>query len=182
MPSSDPHQQRLEAIVRQHLPCVWRVLRRLGLSEADADDAAQRVLVTVARRLGDIEPGCERAFLSRTATHIALKAHKKRQRRREQPMPDFEELPVPETAPDPENLLQRRRTLSRLDALLEELPLDIRTVFVLFEIEGMSQEEVALALDLPTGTVASKLRRARQRLARLVVTRKIVESASGGTL
>lgn len=175
---SPPSQQRLEAIVREHLPFVWRVLRRLGLSHADADDAAQRVLLTVARRLSDIEPGCERAFLSRTATHIALRAHRSQRRCREEPTAEVEAVDA--IGPDPENLLHRRRTLAHLDALLDELPLEIRTVFVLFEIEGMSQEEVGLALDVPKGTVASRLRRARQQLARLLVSRKIVGQTSGG--
>ncbi len=50
MPRARSQKQRLEAIAREYLPFVWRVLRRLGLAPADADDAAQRVLMTVARR------------------------------------------------------------------------------------------------------------------------------------
>ncbi len=174
--SSD--SQRFEGIVREHLPFVWRVLRRLGLSVGDADDAAQRVLMTVARRIGDIEPGRERAFLSRTATYVALRARRSRQRLRETDGDSLDDQPL--SAPNPEQLLAQRRTLERLDALLEELPMDLRSVFVLFEIEGLAQEEVALALDIPKGTVASRLRRAREQLARLVVCRKVVDYAHGG--
>jgi RNA polymerase sigma-70 factor (ECF subfamily) len=171
-------QRRLEAVAREHLPFVWRVLRRLGLSVADADDVAQQVLLTVARRLDDIEPGCERAFLSRTATYIALKARRSEQRRREEPLLEGDGDVA--ATPNPEELVARRRTLAALDSLLLELPMDLRAVFVLFEIEDMSQDEIALALDIPRGTVGSRLRRARERLARLVVVRRGGVQASGG--
>jgi RNA polymerase sigma-70 factor, ECF subfamily len=49
-----------------------------------------------------------------------------------------------------------------LDALLASLPLDLRTVFVLYELEELTMAEIARALDLPMGTVASRLRRARE--------------------
>ena len=53
-------------------------------------------------------------------------------------------------------------------------------VFVLFEIEGLGQEEIAHALDVPKGTVASRLRRARSRLATMLVSRRLVDRATGG--
>ena len=171
-------EQRLEAVAREHLAFVWRVLRRLGLSTADADDATQKVLLTVARRLDDIEPGRERAFLSRTATYIALKSRRTEERRREDPL--LERDGAEGVTPNPEELVARRRTLATLDSLLLELPMELRTPFVLFEIEGMSQDEIALALDIPRGTVGSRLRRARERLARLVVIRRGKARAGGG--
>ena len=176
--SSRQRDLRLEAVAREHLPFVWRVMRRLGLSVADADDAAQRVLLTVARRLDDIQPGCERAFLSRTATYIALKSQRSEKRRQEEARADVEV--ESDAASNPEDLLARRRTLAQLDALLQELPMDLRNVFVLFEIEGLSQEEITHALDLPKGTVASRLRRARKRLSTMLLSRRLVERVIGG--
>ena len=64
--------------------------------------------------------------------------------------------------------------------MLLELPMQLRTPFVLFEIEGLSQDEIALALDIPRGTVGSRLRRARERLARLLVVRRTGDQATGG--
>ena len=171
-------RQRLEALAREHLPFVWRVLRRLGLSAADADDAAQQVLLTVARRLDDIEPGRERAFLSRTATYVALKVQRTERRRREEPL--LEADGDASATASPEALVDQQRTLAALDAMLLELPMQLRTPFVLFEIEGMSQDEIALALDIPRGTVGSRLRRARERLARLLVVRRTGDRATGG--
>jgi len=55
-----------------------------------------------------------------------------------------------------------RRARALLDALLASMPLDLRTVFVLYELEELTMAEIARALDLPAGTVASRLRRARE--------------------
>ena len=85
-----------------------------------------------------------------------------------------------DASPSPEDLLAARRTLAQLDALLHELPMDLRAVFVLFEIEGLGQDEIAHALDVPKGTVASRLRRARARLAAMLVGRRLVDRAGGG--
>ena len=51
--------------------------------------------------------------------------------------------------------------------MLESLPLDLRTVFVLYELEELTMVDIARALEIPTGTVASRLRRARQAFEKL---------------
>ena len=153
--------------MREYFAFVWRLTRRLGLSPADADDATQQVMIVLTRRLADIQPGSERAFLSRTAVHVALKARRSRERRHEVTEALCDELPCAEC--DLDRLLDQRRARERLDQLLSELPFELRVVLVLFEIEGLSQPEIAAALDIPYGTVASRIRRARKALERLVL-------------
>jgi RNA polymerase sigma-70 factor (ECF subfamily) len=164
--AADP--KRVAAFVREHHGFAWRVLRRFGLAPADADDAAQRVFMIAATRLDDIARGSERAFLFRTAAHVASKAHRARRQRPDRPAPDASESADP--LPPPDALLEQRRARDLLDRILGELPEDLRAVFVLFEIEGLRAPEVAEALEIPLGTVASRLRRARtevsERLAR----------------
>jgi RNA polymerase sigma-70 factor (ECF subfamily) len=164
--AADP--KRIAAFVREHHGFAWRVLRRFGLAPADADDAAQRVFMIASSRLDDIERGSERAFLFRTAAHIASKAHRARRQRPDRLAPDVGEPQDP--APLPDALLEQRRARHLLDCILQELPEDLHAVFVLFEIEGLRAAEVAEALEIPLGTVASRLRRARsevsERLAR----------------
>jgi RNA polymerase sigma-70 factor (ECF subfamily) len=65
--------------------------------------------------------------------------------------------------PDPEALAGQRRACEQLDRVLDALPLELRSVFVLFELEGMTSPEIASVAGLPLGTVASRLRRARER-------------------
>jgi RNA polymerase sigma-70 factor (ECF subfamily) len=151
--------RRLENLVRAYLPFVWRVLRRMGLSEQDADDAVQSVFIAVTSRIDSLVEGSERAFLYRTAANVALRVRRTYRRR-----PDYAPEPLdesPDDMPNPEQLLDERRARQRLDRLLMGLPSDLRAPFVLFEIEGLSQPEIAEALGIPVGTVASRLRRAR---------------------
>jgi RNA polymerase sigma-70 factor (ECF subfamily) len=154
---SDP--SRVHAFVKAHYGFAWRLLRRAGLAPADADDAAQKVFLIAASRLETIASGSERAFLFRTAMHVASKAHRAVRRRPDVPGLDGDE--APDELPLADALLDQSRARALLDRILGELPGDLRAAFVLFEIEGLTTTEVAEALGVPLGTVASRLRRAR---------------------
>lgn len=150
---------RLRALVDAHLTFVWRSLRRFGLSPADADDGAQRVFLVTGRRLEQIVPGKERAFLFGVAYHVARDSKRAASRR-----PDHvvDEMEAPDSAPGPDELTDRKRARDLLDGILEAMPDDVRAVFVLCEIEGMTRDEAADALAAPPGTIASRLRRGRE--------------------
>jgi RNA polymerase sigma-70 factor, ECF subfamily len=160
---------RIEFLVRDNYALVWRLARRWGLSSADADDVAQRTVVIASQRLDEITPGCERAFLCRTALFLASRTRRDLRRRAEERVADWEEQTGPE--PNPEQLLEQRRAREQLDAILDQLPEALRAVFVLFELELLSQVEVADALQLAQGTVASRLRRARELVTELIECR-----------
>ncbi|HKY36611.1 MAG TPA: RNA polymerase sigma factor [Polyangiaceae bacterium] len=153
------HGARVQAFVREHHAFTWRCLRRLGLAPADADDAAQRVFVIATARYAEIAAGSERAFLFRTAAHVAAKARRSAGRRQENLQADSSH--ERDDAPLADELIDQRRARELLDRVLGELPQDLAAVIILFEIEGLTSAEVALALDLRPGTVASRLRRAR---------------------
>jgi RNA polymerase sigma-70 factor (ECF subfamily) len=158
--SAPAREARLRALVDGHFEFVWRSLRRFGLTPADADDAAQRVFVVASRKLGEIEDGRERSFLFGTAYRIVREVRRTRARRPEAPLVDDHEPPDP--APDPEEFADRNRARRLLDDVLNDMPLEARSVFVLFEFEEMSVPEIAALLELPIGTVASRLRRGRE--------------------
>lgn len=165
-PPAQAHEARVEAFVREHHAFAWRCLRRLGLSPADADDAAQRVFVIATTRYDEIAAGAERAFLFRTAAHVAAKARRSLGRRRESLQADSSD--ERDDVPGADELVDQRRARQLLDSVLSELPPDLAAVIILFEIEGLTSAEVALALDLRPGTVASRLRRARAEIERRV--------------
>jgi RNA polymerase sigma-70 factor (ECF subfamily) len=160
---------RLRAMIDEHFDFVWRSLRRLGLAADLADDATQRVFVVASRRLADIEPGCERAFLFRTAVRVACSERRTLARRREVLC---EELEAGESAERPDVLLDQRRARELLEHVLASLPLDLRTVLVLFEFEELSIDEIAATLGIPRGTAASRLRRAREEFSAALARRK----------
>ena len=153
-------RERLTAMFTTHFDFVWRSVRRLGVPDATADDAAQEVFVVASRRLAAIETGKEKAFLFGTAIRVAADARRKRSRRRESDDDTTELTADPGARPD--ELVDRKRARARLDAIVDELPDDARPVFVLYELEGMTMAEIATTLDIPPGTVASRLRRARE--------------------
>jgi RNA polymerase sigma-70 factor (ECF subfamily) len=151
---------RLHAMFEREFAFVWRMLRRLGVAQASIDDCAQQVFVVATRKVDTIAPDRERAFLLGVAINIAAEARRSQAIAREQPHDGLDE--VAHGAPNPEQLSDRKRALELLDRALQDLPLDLRTVFVLFEVEGTSTDDIASLLDIPRGTVASRLRRARE--------------------
>ncbi len=152
---------RLAELLRVHFRLVWRALRRLGVPEHAVDDAAQEVFIVAAKKLTTIAPAYERRFLYGVALRVAANARRARAARPEK----SETVELEETAsaaPSPEALLDRKRARELLDATLEAMPDDLRTAFVLFELEGCSAPEVAALLGIPIGTATSRLRRARE--------------------
>ena len=172
---------RLRKMLDEHFDFVWRQLRRLGLSDDRADDAAQQVFVVASSKLHMIQEGSERSFLFGTAMRVASDIRRSAVVRREvacaDPAADLE------AGPWPDELVDQRRARVMLDAILEAMDLDLRSVFVLFEIEEMTTAEIATLLAVPPGTVASRLRRAREefqeRLMRLQRTQKSTNPGGG---
>ena len=162
--ASAQDRTRLREAFVQHYAGVWRFLRRLGVVADRVDDAAQQVFLVAIESLPRIVPGFERAFLYGTAVRVA---HGIRRRgTREIAGLDVELGSSP--LPSPDELADQKRARELLDHLLEHVERDARTVFVLFEIEGFTVPEIADLLELPLGTAASRLRRAREQFQALV--------------
>jgi len=162
----EAHAARLRAMMDNHFETVWRSLRRLGVPEAGADDAAQQVFVVASRRLDEITTGGERGYLLGIALRVASDARRTIARRREVSI-DTELSGSSSLAAgprQPDEALEQKRALAMLAALLDEMPDQLREAFVLFELEELSAPEVAHVLDVPVGTVASRVRRARELL------------------
>lgn len=158
--STEKPEQRARTMVNDHFDFVWRLLRRLGVPAADVDDAAQQVFIVGTRRMADIPPGSERTFLYGTALRLASTL-RRNSRRRERFIESVQAEPQASSR-TPHEELEQRQALGVLDALLHTLEDEQREVFVLCEIEGLTAPQVASIVGIPVGTVASRLRRARQ--------------------
>ena len=150
----------LPGLVERYADFVWRSLRRLGVSEPGTDDAVQQVFLVAQQRVTTIVVGKERAFLFAVAMNVAAHARRAHARRREDLGDAAHEAIDPAPLPDAE--LDQRRARALLDEVLDAMPLDLRTAFVLHELEEMTMLEIAEVLAIPHGTVASRLRRARE--------------------
>ncbi len=160
-PLSSSEAARFRALVDDQFNFVWRFLRGLGVLEANVDDAAQHVFWITALRLTGITRGSERGFLLSTARGVAANARRASARLREVADEDALERSI-DAAPTPEQAVATKQARRNLDAFLEGLPDEMRIVFVLFELEGQTMAAIAVLLGVPPGTVASRLRRARE--------------------
>lgn len=139
---------------------AWRTLRRLGVSSAHLDDAAQDVFVVVHRRLSDFEGRSSlRTWVAGIAVRVASEY-----RRHARPHVDVDELDseLVDPAPGPLDQYSRAQAQALVRQLLRSLGAEQREVFVLTELEGMSVPEVAEAVGIKLNTAYSRLRLARQ--------------------
>jgi len=150
---------RLRGMVDRYVDFVARVLRNAGTPDAEIDDEVQRTFITAARRLDDVRPGAEKGFLFKIALNLAAHARRTLARRREVLAEEAPERN--ETFPTPEQLTDQKRMRQMLDGVLDRMDESLRVVFVLYEFEEMNMSEIADVLEIPRGTVASRLRRAR---------------------
>ncbi|WP_240488373.1 RNA polymerase sigma factor [Labilithrix luteola] len=150
---------QLRALMDEHFAFVWRSLRRLGVREAQLDDAAQQVWIVVSQKQSELRVETARAFLFAIALRVASDARRTLRRRREVGSEAAEPM---DERPGPDELVDRKRSRAILDDILDAMPDDVRAVFVLFELDQTSMAEIAGIVGAPLGTVASRLRRGRE--------------------
>jgi RNA polymerase sigma-70 factor (ECF subfamily) len=164
-PEARAREAAFRAMYEEQVDFVWRNLRRLGVSEAEADDKAQEVFVIAHRRFGEFEDRGHgpRAWLFQIVLRVASDARRHRRRHPEDPDGGQSLLHEAVEAPQAE-ALARREALRRLDRALEQVDVGRRAVLVLHEIEEMTAPEIAGILGIPLNTVYSRLRVARGEL------------------
>ncbi|HYP87963.1 MAG TPA: sigma-70 family RNA polymerase sigma factor [Polyangiaceae bacterium] len=176
--ASEESAQRLAELLRLHYARVWRTLRQIGVAEAHADDAAQEVFIVLSRRLDELPEGTERKFLLSSAVRVAAN-YRRSWRVRHEVADEHAVAAEQDPRPAADQLLDQKRLRQALDDLLEGWPDEIRTAFVLFELEGLSVPEISELTDTKIGTVSSRLRRARE-LFQAGVKRLRARGAAGG--
>jgi RNA polymerase sigma-70 factor (ECF subfamily) len=146
-----------------HYTTVWRALRRRGMSPDEAADATQETFLIASGRLTDIQPDSERAFLVGTAVRAAHTLGRKTMRWALDENMD-------ERISSARDAGEGHADVQLCDIALSKVNPELAEVFVLYEIEGFSSPEIAALLEIPLGSVASRLRRGREQF-RAAVTR-----------
>ena len=175
--SAQPPSATFQEIYRAHFRRVWRTLGRLGVREADLMDVSQNVFIVVHRRLATFEGRAELTTWLFSICRLVAKDYRRSAPIRREVVVDVRSLPQAANAAESDALgespLARLNTedLSELlESILSKLPEKLRVVFVMFELEELSGEEIAVLLDVPVGTVRSRLR-----LARVAFQREVKE-------
>ncbi len=152
----------------RHGEFVWRTLHRMGVRAPHVEDVYQEVFIVVHRRLGSFAgKSALTTWLYEICFRVAAGYRKKAHFRREELVPDWSLMDaLSSDLPSPERQLATARQAELLERILDTLPLEYRVVFVMFEVEGLSCEQISAGLGTPLGTVHSRLSRARKRFAR----------------
>lgn len=154
-----------EILMRRHNERVYRAIRSRIRREADVEEVMQRTYLSVFTALHQFEG---RARFSTWLTRIALNESYRWLRPAGPELVLVDEAPreaaMDTTHADPEHQAQRAQWVALLQAAVDELPEGLSAVYVLREVEGMSSQEVAEALDLSSEAVRVRLHRARQQL------------------
>lgn len=151
-----------DAVVAEHGPYLWRVLRRLGVRPSDVEDVWQETFIVVHRKLDAFEGRSQlRTWLSAIAVRVASDYRNRAHRRREQAT---EEVPDGGTAASQHDDLVEQERRALLDRLIGELKPEQREVIVLYEFAELPMQEVAEALGCPLQTAYSRLHAGRRAL------------------
>jgi RNA polymerase sigma-70 factor (ECF subfamily) len=163
----------LDTLLQRHYDRLHRLCRRMCSNDADADDATQEALMAVVRGLASYDGRAAFATWAHRVTVNACLDELRRRGRRPQPCDD-PALPSSAAAlhvvgaPEPGEAVALRLDL---DAALAELAPEVRAAVVLRDVGGHDYAAIAAILDIPIGTVRSRISRGRSRLADLLGVR-----------
>lgn len=157
-------QRAFDALLRRHYNQIFVICRRLAGNEADALDATQEALITLARRIDRFDGRSKfTTWMHRVVVNACLDELRRRGRR---PVPSaVEEQPLATTERPVAEAVSDRLDI---ESALAQLPGMFRVPLVLCDQLGMSYEEIAQEMDIPPGTVRSRISRGRRRLAELL--------------
>lgn len=149
-----------EEIARDHGEFIYTVAYRLTGNRPDADDLVQEVLVRVQRGLRTYQPGSLRGWLGRITTNAFLDDARRRTRRPSVALPDEPDLVLPAT-PSADDAAAAENLSDELQQALAGLPDDYRIAVVLSDVVGLPYADIAEHLEIPMGTVRSRIHRGR---------------------
>ena len=152
-----------EAVARDHGRFLYTVAYRLTGDHDDAQDLVQEVLLRVRRGLATYQPGSMEGWLSRITTNAFLDEVRRRKRRPADALPDDAERVLP-SSPGADAALAAETLPENVQAALLRLPDEFRAAVVMCDVAGLSYQEIGEALDVPIGTVRSRIHRGRSLL------------------
>jgi RNA polymerase sigma-70 factor, ECF subfamily len=153
-----------ETTVLPHLDAAFNFARWLTRNDAEAEDVVQDACVRALRYFSSLRENDGRAWFFTIVRNSWYSRIARRTNALDAVPLDTTQDGPPDAALNPEMRLLQRDTVGRVRQAIERLPVDFREVIVLREIEGLSYKEIATVVDVPIGTVMSRLARARERL------------------
>lgn len=162
MRSEVPEAATLPELYRRHADFAWRTLRRLGVSETEAGDAVQDVFLVVHEKLGQFEGRSSMTTWLFTICRTVARKRRRKAHDARSHSPDARVEEELDLRADVAREAEHNERLALLTQILSTFEVEQRNVFILFEIEKLTGEEIAELLSVPLGTVYSRLQLARK--------------------
>lgn len=151
----------LTELVEQHYALLYRYGYRLSGSQADAEDLVQQTFLTAQTKLDQLrEPGLAKSWLCVILRNIYFKTYQNQKQLNVVGVEELDAVAVGEFSPMNDRQIEK----TVLQAALNELPVEYRSTLILFYFEEFSYKEIAEQLDIPIGTVMSRLARGKSHL------------------
>jgi RNA polymerase sigma-70 factor, ECF subfamily len=150
-----------EEVARDHGRFLYNVAYRLAGNDSDAQDLVQEALLRVRKGLERYQPGSLEGWLARIVTNVFLDDVRRRRRRPADAFPDDPDRVLPESPAADEMSTELSKDVQ--DALAA-LPVEFRVPVVLCDVADQTYEQIASTLDVPLGTVRSRIHRGRRLL------------------
>ncbi len=163
-----------QMLVERHSHRVINIAYQFTGRRDEAEELAQEIFLRVFRRLSKFDLGTSfLPWLVRLSRNLCIDEYRSRARERasltgEEPDPDRTAY----DGPGPLRSLEERELEERIRRSLRQIPEDLRTPLILRDLQSLSYAEIAAALELPEGTVKSRIHRGRLELARVLTTRQ----------
>ncbi len=168
-----------EEMVRQYSRRIYNLAYRFTGNRAAAEDLTQEVFLRLYRTLEQYDPreGDLSSWLMRVARNLIIDDYRRRARTPAQNGEDLAEHEYhlrADEREDPHALVERRELSEQIHAALAKLSPELRACVILRDLEGLSYQEIAEALQIPEGTVKSRINRGRLELARVLRRMKVI--------
>ncbi|MDK8465500.1 RNA polymerase sigma factor [Marinobacter sp. SS13-12] len=173
LPFKLSRSKRFERLVQPHLEAMYRFAFRLAGQQQDAEDLVQDVVVKLYPRLEELESIEQlRPWLNRVLYRHFIDQVRRKGRRADRPVSDVAEPEQQATfldsyaadMPELTEQISAGRLKPIMDSVIQELSPDMRTLMLLHDVDGWSQEDIARVLEIPVGTVKSRVHRCRASL------------------
>ena len=157
-----------EALAIPLFAALYNLAHWLTQDRAEAEDLLQETYLKALKGFGSFQPGTNfRAWIYRILRNTFLTSRSGLNAKMTDPL-DLEEDASPAAAETPESVLLAQADRQLVEDALERLPVPLREVILLCDMEDMSYQEIAEALAVPIGTVMSRLSRARKSMCELI--------------
>ncbi len=156
-----------EDVARRYGRKIYNFAYRLTGNPDDAADLVQEVLLRVRTGLAQYTPGSFEGWLWRITRNAFLDGVRKKKRRPTAPLPDDDRASLG-ASPSPDEVLASVRLSDDVQQALLKIPYDFRECVVLCDVVGLTYEEISAAIDIPVGTVRSRIHRGRKQLRGLL--------------